>query len=159
MIFHGIPDCKETSVQTESKVVAMLSSCTYECFNTNSIGRAHGLGSYSQSRCRLLTAKFNNYKARENFSLRTQLKYQEITTSEDFSPSTRLARKKLLEFSRSQTGSPTFKLKYEQLHMKKKLYAYDTLTGMIEEVDDKPQFSMANDSAENTSAKSGRPSS
>lgn len=160
VLFRGIADCKETWAETENKIVAILSSCTEGTFNPDSIERAHRLGSYTQSRCRPIIVKFNHYKTREKvFSLRTQLKDQEITISEDFSVGTRLARQKLLEFAKSQPGSPAFQLKYKQLHMNKKRYIYDTLTTTIKEIEYTLRSPMAYESAQNRSPELPRSSS
>lgn len=133
LIFHGIPDLKETWQQTESKLINILNTSEYPLLSGD-IERAHRLGTYSPNKCRPVIAKFTNYKTREKiFSMRNRLKESNISITEDFSTNTRTARKKLIDFGKSQPGSPLFKLHYNKLSIGNKHYIYDVITDSVQQ--------------------------
>lgn len=54
-----------------------------------------------------------------------------VSVTEDFSPATRLVRKKLVQFAKSQPNSPSFKLKYNRLLLNDTYYSYDPVTDTV----------------------------
>lgn len=54
---------------------------------------------------------------------------KEVSVSEDFSPSTRHARKKLYEFAKTHTDD--FQIRYNKLVMNKKQYIYNPVTDTV----------------------------
>lgn len=115
LIFHGIADSKETWDQTEARLTSFLSS-VMDTFQSDAIERAHRLGSFSPKKSRPVIAKFTNFKQKQKvLSLRSQLKLKDIVVNEDFSITPRTARRKLIEFAKSQPGSPSFQLSYKRL--------------------------------------------
>lgn len=134
LIFYGLPDAKETWQQTEAKLTEVLNE-TITSFPAGSFERAHRIGTLSPNKCRPVVAKFLNFKTKEQvFTARKLLKPKNITISEDFSPATRIARKKLTEFAKSQPGSPPFQISYNKLIVNKKRYTYNAITDSIEEI-------------------------
>lgn len=65
--------------------------------------------------------------------MRSEFKVNNINVSEDFSASTRLARRKLIEFGNSQEGSPKFKLRYNKLLLNHKCYTYNPVSNSVNE--------------------------
>lgn len=138
LIFHGIADSKESWEQTELKLVTELTQ-VIDSFPTGSIERAHRLGTYLPGKSRPIIAKFSSYKVKEKtLSFRTQLK-NNITVSEDFSVTTRNARKKLLNFGKSLTGSPKFQLRHNKLFVNKKCFIYDAATDSVQQIEQRDE--------------------
>lgn len=105
-------------------------------FSPNSIHRAHRLGSFSQNRCRPIIVKFSDTKTKDKIlSARSQFKEKDIGISEDFSPATRITRKKLIDFAKHLPESPQFNLRYNKLYVNKKCYMFDTSAGQVIEVE------------------------
>ncbi|CAN7952180.1 unnamed protein product, partial [Ixodes pacificus] len=124
LIFHGIPDSRESWEQSEAKVKDALAG-VIDTFPENAIERAHRLGPYLPNKCRPIIVKFSGYKIRDRIlSARTKLKEKNVAVSEDFSPATRSARKKLVDFAKNQPGAPPFQLRYNKFLLNKKQYVY-----------------------------------
>lgn len=132
LLFYGIPDdASETWSQAEEKIKNALSSC----FDKGSAGptanalsldieRAHRLGKFFANQCRPVIVKFSSFKTKDQvMQLRARLKLNRISVSEDFCRATRLARKNLIEFGKTQNS--TFKLSYNKLFVNDKCYIYD----------------------------------
>lgn len=98
----------------------------------NSIERAHRLGQLAPNKCRPIIVKFSGYK--KILSARVKLREINVTVSEDFSPATRNARRKLIEFAKNQPESPTFQLRHNKLVINKKQYVYDLATESVVEL-------------------------
>lgn len=132
IILHGIPDAQETWAQTEDKVVSLLSSCIDSQISSTDIERAHRLGQFSDTRCRPVIVKLSSFKSKEKImQSRSRLREREIRVTEDFSLATRTARKKLIEFAKSQPQPPSFQLKYNKLLMDNKCYMYCHATNSV----------------------------
>lgn len=133
LLFYGFPDCKETWQETEAKLTSEIKS-VLSTFTGSTIERAHRLGSFSPTKCRPIIVKLTDFKSKEQlFSLRGQLKQRNIGVSEDFSATTRLARKKLTEFRNNQPNAASFKLRYNKMLGNGKCYIYNTNLGIVEE--------------------------
>ncbi|CAN7951550.1 unnamed protein product, partial [Ixodes pacificus] len=125
LLFYGIPDSRESWEQSEAHVKRILTN-VLDTLPENSIERAHRLGSLTPNKCRPIIVKFSGYKIKDKIlSARAKLREINVTVSEDFSPATRNARRKLLEFAKNQPGSPTFQLRHNKLVINKKQYVYD----------------------------------
>lgn len=75
VIFHAIPDSRETWAQTEEKTLAAISSALGSDFPPSAVERAHRLGVFSDAKCRPVIMKLNNFKEKDKiFSLRPKLK-------------------------------------------------------------------------------------
>lgn len=124
LIFHGVPDSRETWQETEAKLTNSISAIL-DSFSSESFQRVHRLGNPSPTKCRPIVAKFTDFKTKEKvLSLRNQLKDKNISVSEDFSVATRQARKKLIDFGKAQAGSSPLKLRYNKLLLNNKCYMY-----------------------------------
>lgn len=135
LIFHGIADAKETWEQTEARLTSVLSS-VMDSFQSDAIERAHRLGSFSPNKARPVIAMFTNFKQKQKvLSLRSQLKLKDVAVNEDFSVTTRIARRKLIEFAKSQPGSPSFQLSYKRLFIDKKCYIYNASIDTVEQIE------------------------
>lgn len=60
-----------------------------------------------------------------------KLKGSEFAVSEDFAPEIRLARRKLLDFGRSQEGP--FKLRYDKLCIGERTFVYDQVSQEVKQ--------------------------
>lgn len=135
LIFHGLPDVKESWEETERKIVTEIKSVIVS-FSAESIHRAHRLGSLSQNRCRPIIVKFKDTKTKDKvFSTRSQFKEKDIGITEDFSHATRITRKKLTDFAKSLPESPQFNLRYIKVFVNKKCYMFNPNTDQIFEVE------------------------
>lgn len=103
------------------------------------VERAHRIGTLSASKPRPIIMKFCSFKNRDKvLSARAKLKESGISVSEDFSPATREARKKLSEFAKGLPGSPKYKLRYTKLYVNQQCYVYDSLTDTVTETSNFP---------------------
>lgn len=126
LIFYGIPDSEETWAMTEEKVISTLNCHLSSPLSSDAIERAHRLGTFSQGKCRPIIVKCLSYKTKDALlATHIHLKKHNITVAEDFSPATRAARKKLLDFAKSQPGPVKHKLSYNKLLLNQKCYMYD----------------------------------
>lgn len=64
-------------------------------------------------------------------SLRSSLRASRVSVCEDYCPETRLARRKLIEFGKTQ--SSVFQLRYNKLIVNKKCYVYDASVDSVHE--------------------------
>lgn len=139
VVIHGISDSKETWNDTEEKALAALHSALGVEIPPSDVERAHRIGALSASKPRPIIMKFCSFKTRDKvLSARAKLKESGISVSEDFSPATREARKKLSEFAKGLPGSPKFKLRYTKLYVNQQCYVYDSLTDTVTETSNFP---------------------
>lgn len=139
LILRGVPDARESWEETEAKVASALTASLGGDFPRNSIERAHRLGAFSSSRCRPVIVKFLSYKTKNMIlASRSKLKPSNIMVNEDFSPATRHARSKLLEFGKSLPNTPSFKLRYNKLFVNNTCYTYDPVTDVVKALSDPP---------------------
>lgn len=135
IILHGISDDVETWAETEEKVLKSLAPCLGHPSPPLDIVRAHRLGKFSVSRCRPVIVKFSSYKTKEKIlQSASKLKEVNVRVTEDFSPATRLARKRLTDFAKQQPASPRYRLKYKKLFIASKCYMYDSVADNVYEV-------------------------
>lgn len=88
--------------------------------------RAHWLGKYSddEDKQRHIIAKLTVFKDKDRIlSSAHKLKGTSYSIREDFSPETRRARQKLIEFAKTQNKA--FKLSVDKLRIESRTYIYD----------------------------------
>ncbi|XP_077561672.1 uncharacterized protein LOC144177997 [Haemaphysalis longicornis] len=134
LLFHGIPDSRETWQQSEDRIKEALTGVDDAESINNSIERAHRLGTFMPNKGRPIIVKFSSYKMKDKIlSARTKLKEKDVSVTEDFCPATRYARKQLIDFAKCQPNAPQFKLQYKKLLLNKKQYMYDPQTESVTE--------------------------
>lgn len=118
----------------------------------------HRLGGFIVNKCRPVIVKFTSFKTKESvFSSQQKLKSVGLSVSGDFSFATRHARRKLVEFGKSQ-GSP-FKLRYNKLHVGGKCYSYDSSNDTVRECGRSTLVGDSNDAANNVNCSGSASSS
>ncbi|CAN7977107.1 unnamed protein product, partial [Ixodes persulcatus] len=134
LIFHGIDDSvHETWSQSEDKVLSFLSNVLNMTVSHEQIARAHRLGAFVSGKSRPVIVKFESFKTKDHvLSCRARLKNNPVSVAEDFSPETRLARKRLLDYGKSQ--GTVFKLRYNKLSLNGKCFAYNAADDSIYEL-------------------------
>ncbi|XP_040357426.2 uncharacterized protein LOC121046817 [Ixodes scapularis] len=138
LIIHGLPDvASETWAESETKVLELISRSLQLQVTPDCIERAHRIGSFNPTRCRPLVIKFSSFKVKDKV-LFSRLKLKGSTTyiTEDFSPATRIARKKLIEFGKATNC--IYQLRYNKLHVNKKCYMYNATTDNVFEFGSAP---------------------
>lgn len=102
---------------------------------THGIARAHRIGAPDKDKIRPIVVKFTNDKTKDQvLSAKSTLKGTDITVTEDFCPSTRHARKKLVEFAKETAPNESFKLRYNKLTLNKKCYKYCPVNDTVSEL-------------------------
>lgn len=134
LLFYGLPDAQSESwAQTEEKLMNVFSSRLEIAPSEILIERAHRLGGYHPNKCRPVIAKFSSFKLKQQILLSSsKLKEVNVAVSEDYSPATRLARKKLAEFGKTQ--SSRFKLRFNKLYVNRKCYIYNPSDDCVREI-------------------------
>ncbi|XP_037515597.1 uncharacterized protein LOC119392168 [Rhipicephalus sanguineus] len=134
LLFYGLPDAQSVSwAQSEEKLINVHSPSLKVPPSEILVERAHRLGGFSSNKCRSIIAKFSSFKLKQQIRISSsKLKEENITVSEDYSPATRLARKKLSEFGKTQSSS--FKLRFNKLHINKKCYIYSPSDDCVREI-------------------------
>lgn len=131
LLFYGLTDAhSETWAQTEEKLLNAVSTSLNFSISSESIERAHRLGVFSDNKCRPVMVKFLSFKLKQQILFSSaELKPSGITFSEDYSVPTRQARRKLIEFAKTQNS--VFKLKYNKLYMNNKTYSYNPVDDCV----------------------------
>lgn len=153
VLFYGLPDVPdEKAHQSEEKIITMARDRLDVRLSPDDIARAHRIGRYLAGKNRPLIAKFSNSKSKMLLlSKKSILRGSGIGLSEDFSVSTREARKKLTEFGIAL--KKPFKLRYKKLYAQNKCYVYDARTNVVCEAPS-PQVAV---SSSPRATRSGRP--
>lgn len=132
IILRGIPDDRETWEEPEVRVREVLLG-VLDPLTEIAIERAHRLGQYYPGKCCPIIVRVSNFKTKNKLlSVRKKLIGKDVSVSEDFSPSTRHARKKLYEFAKSHTNN--LQSRYNKLVINKKDYIYNTVTDTVSEI-------------------------
>lgn len=116
MLFFGFEDDeKEDWAASEQKIIAFCSEKLKISASSTKFERVHRLGKFTAEKNRPIIAKFTSFKDKNNvLGAAHKLKGTDISIGEDFSFSTRLARRKLISFAR-ELDKP-FKLTIDKLH-------------------------------------------
>lgn len=124
LLFFGIKDSpKESWQESEGKVISFASEILQLQIPATDIARAHRIGQYSADKNRPIVVKFSAFKTKELIQAkRSLLTDTNFNIREDFSLSTRIARKKLLDFGKGLTTS--YKLRHNKLIADGKHYMY-----------------------------------
>lgn len=97
--------------------------------DSSEIERSHRLGAYRPNRNRPIIVKFISYKTKKKLLLASpELKGSAFLLSEDFSPTVRSSRARLLNHGRHQ--AQPFKLRFNKLHSANSLFMYDSESKM-----------------------------
>lgn len=131
LLFYGLADEPlETWDQAENKILEVMSASFDFTVSKQSIERAHRLGVFSDKKCRPVIVKFSSFKVKQQvLNSSAKLKNNGVTVSEDYSATTRQARKKLVEFGKTQNS--TYKLRYNKLYIHDKCYCYNPADGTV----------------------------
>lgn len=160
--FHGVSDETESWEETEKKILDIINQNMDFRLPCEAVEHAHRLGGpYQEQKWRPIIVKFLSFKTKDKvFAQRSNLKDCDITVSQDFSPATRLARKKLVEFGKALPNLPAFKLRHDKLVVNKKTFAYDRSVDTVHEIAPRGPDSgkkRYQGPASNTRARSSRP--
>lgn len=107
LLFHAIPDCKETWNESEARIREVLTG-VIDLPSANDIERAHRLGAFRPGRHRPIIVKFANFKTKDKIlCARKKLKEKNISVNEDFSPATRLRPSRKVSQTKHSSNSGT----------------------------------------------------
>ncbi|XP_049524965.1 uncharacterized protein LOC125946298 [Dermacentor silvarum] len=128
LLFFGISDSPgEDWAASEQKVINFCSEHLGVTAVSSQFERVHRLGRFHSEKCRPLIAKYSSFKDKQGIlSAAHKLKGTTFSIREDFSPATRQARRKLIEFAR--TNKKPFKLSLDKMRMDSKTYMFDNVT-------------------------------
>lgn len=160
LLFYGLTDSpSESWNQTEEKLMTVVSDTLNLPIPTDSIERAHRLGAFADNKCRPVIVKFLSFKMKQQILFSSaKLKSSGITVSEDYSISTRQARRKLVEFAKTQNS--VFKLRYNKLYINSKCYGYnyadDSVFELATHSGQQPQSQRPNNEDESIQASASR---
>lgn len=131
LLFFGIEDDeKEDWAGSEEKIITFCSQKLQIPTTCAQFERVHRLGKFTTEKNRPIIAKFTSFKDKNNIlGAAHKLKNTDFAIGEDFSFSTRLARRKLVSFARDL--DKPFKLTVDKLHIDKKTYFYDNETDTV----------------------------
>lgn len=124
LLFFGIKDSpKESWQESEGQIISFSSEILQLQIPATDIARAHRIGRYSVDKNRPIVVKFSSFKTKELIhAKRSLLTNTDFNIREDFSLSTRIARKKLLDFGKGLKTS--YKLRHNKLIADGKHYRY-----------------------------------
>lgn len=134
MLFFGFKDSpKESWQESEGKIISFASEILQLQIPATDIARAHRIGQYSVDKNRPIVVKFSSFKTKELIQAkRSLLTDTDFNIREDFSLSTRIARKKLLDFGKGLKTS--YKLRHNKLIADGKHYRYSADADSVLEV-------------------------
>lgn len=131
LLFFGLPDASdETWSASEKKIVQLCKETLGVEVEPSQIERAHRLGKFHAEKCRPIIVKFVLFKDKQRI-LENGLKFKDTdyAVREDFSLKTRIARKHLLDYAKSQPA--TYKLNVDKLRIGDITYVYDAVSGEV----------------------------
>ncbi|XP_049274313.1 uncharacterized protein LOC125759499 [Rhipicephalus sanguineus] len=131
LLFFGLKDsANETWAQSEQSAIDVCSENLGVPITPKDIERAHRIGRFTPAKTRPIFVRFANWKDKDRvLSCSKNLRGYPYSISEDFSPGTRLARKKLAEFAKAK-NKPT-KLRYNKLVIDGVTYVYDEISESV----------------------------
>lgn len=124
LLFHGMNyNAQETWSKSEIMVISLLSNILNMQASHEQIACTHRLGYFFAEKCHPVIVQVEAFKTKnETLMSHTKLKDNPTSIAEDFSPDTRLARKRLLEYVKR--GGSAFKPRYNKLSQNGKYYMY-----------------------------------
>lgn len=151
LVFHGITDAKsETWTQTEAKLLTLINEDLGLQISSEAIERSHRIGSYVEGKTRPIIAKFASFKARDLvYQARRNVSSKSVAVTEDFSASTRLARKKLIVHGKSCNA--LFEVRYNKLFVNNKCFMYDPINDSAYEVNSYSAYAMSRNDEQRSS--------
>lgn len=131
VIFFGLEDDeKENWAASEEKVIRFCAEKLELATTSVQYERVHRLGKFSIGKKRPIIAKLSSFRDKQSIlSAARKLKGTTFSIGEDFAPSTRVARRKLVAFARS--FDKPYKLVLDKLHLDKKVYVYDAVNDTV----------------------------
>lgn len=131
LLFFGLPDTSdETWSSAETKVINLCSETLGVTVEPSQIERAHRLGKYQEGKCRPVIVKFALFKDKQLVLEKgPKFKNTNYAVREDFSLKTRISRKHLLDFAKSQNA--TYKLSVDRLHIGDVTFVFDVASGSV----------------------------
>nr|XP_037268540.1 uncharacterized protein LOC119159791 [Rhipicephalus microplus] len=131
LLFFGINDeDKEDWATSEEKIITFCSQKLGIPLTNDHFERVHRLGKYKTDKQRPIIAKMSSFKNKQKvLSAAHKLKGTDFSIGEDFSPSTRYCRKKLIEFAKRLKKPIT--LSVDKLRIDDKTYMYDHATDSV----------------------------
>lgn len=131
LLFFGIGDEQgENWAASEQKIIKFCSDQLGLLMANAQFERVHRLGRFSSEKRRPIIARLALFKDKQNIlALAHKLKGTEYSICEDFSLSTRQARKKLIEFAK--TRKQPFKLTFDKVRINDTTYVYDRATDTV----------------------------
>lgn len=131
LLFFGIDDeDKEDWATSEQKIITFCSEKLNISLTNDHFERVHRLGKYNTDKQRPIIAKMSSFKDKQKvLSAAHKLKGTGFSIGEDFSPSTRYSRKKLIEFAK-RLKKP-IKLSVDKLRIDNETYMYDHATDSV----------------------------
>ncbi|KAH9374734.1 hypothetical protein HPB48_000725 [Haemaphysalis longicornis] len=124
LVFYGFKDAAdETWAQPEKRIIDLCSANLEISLQRRDVECAHRIGRFHQDKHRPIIVQFNHFKDCEQVLTNAKkLKDTNYRISEDFPPSTREARKHLLEFGKA--SQKTYKLRYDKLTIRNTTYIF-----------------------------------
>ncbi|XP_072145327.1 uncharacterized protein [Dermacentor andersoni] len=115
LVFFGLTDReRETWAESESLIIDLCCKELNVTVQSVDIERAHRLGKFKVNNNRPIIVKLSHFKVKEQIlSQGRKLKGTEYRISEDYSPNTLTARRRLVEFAKKQ--QKPFKLRHDKL--------------------------------------------
>ncbi|XP_042142396.1 uncharacterized protein LOC121833297 [Ixodes scapularis] len=115
LVFFGLEDKdKETWAESESRIIDLCDKKMGIKINPDNIDRAHRIGAFNRAKKRPIVVKFCFFKHKEAvLSSGYRLKDSGFAVSDDFSRPVQLARRKLVEFAKTQNSR--FRLRMDRL--------------------------------------------
>ncbi|XP_077530970.1 uncharacterized protein LOC144143023 [Haemaphysalis longicornis] len=126
LLFFGLDDDeKEDWAASEEKIIKFCQEKLELPTSTTQYERVHRLGKFSSEKNRPIIAKLSSFKDKQSIlSAAHKLKGTTFSIGEDFAPSTRAVRRKLVAFAKPL--DKPFKLVLDKLYVDKKVYIYDS---------------------------------
>lgn len=136
LVFFGLEDKdKETWAESESRIIDLCDKKMGIKINPDNIDRAHRIGAFNRAKKRPIVVKFCFFKHKEAvLSSGYRLKDSGFAVSDDFSRPVQLARRKLVEFAKTQNSR--FRLRMDRLHINDRCFMFDHESDNVREVDD-----------------------
>lgn len=131
LLFFGIEDDEnEDWNASEQKVIKFCSEKLQKNTSAAQFERVHRLGRFTVGKYRPIIAKFAFFKDKQSvLASAHKLKGSTFSVREDFSLPTLQARRKLIEFAKSE--NKPYKLVFDRLRMGDKTYIYDSATHAV----------------------------
>lgn len=129
--FFGIEDDeKEDWTTTELNIISFCSKNLDITMTGSEFDRVHRLGRFASNKCWSIIAKMTAFKDKQNIlASARKLKGSKFEISEDFSPSKRQTRRKLLEYARRK--AKPYRLSIDKLQIDRETCVFDSSSNSV----------------------------